>query len=170
MGILCHSFHPRQALSLLFSKKEVSNNSAVAGRYDIAEFENTFGYDPDDSSLLLCVQFPPQGFNIDFYCNHTLDALYRQELETVDLGVRRQIFQHIHRIYLTEFPFIVLYSETDFAISRKGTHNYQTRPINGETINIWEGGATRGSVSLSQLCWFTTANIYGCEILKFCPQ
>ena len=32
------------------------------------------------------------GYNIDFYCNHTLDALYQQEQATADPGARQQIF------------------------------------------------------------------------------
>src|SRR5260370_39168667 len=86
---------------------------AVAGRYDIAEFSDFYGpsYDPDDSSFFSCNQPPPpQGSNYDFYCNPALEALYRQELATADPGVRQKIFDQIHQIYLTELPFIVLYS------------------------------------------------------------
>jgi peptide/nickel transport system substrate-binding protein len=113
---------------------------AVAGRYDIGEWENTagWGYDPDDSSLFSCDQIPPKGQNFDFYCNSALDALFQQELVTVLPGLREQLFETIHQIYLTEFPFILLYSVTDIGIVRKGTHNYQLSPFNGETINIWE--------------------------------
>jgi peptide/nickel transport system substrate-binding protein len=111
---------------------------AVTGRFDMAEFENGFDYDPDDSSLLSCNQIPPKGFNIDFYCNHALDGLYTQEQATVDPSIRQQIFNKIHDIYLTVLPFIVLYSPLDFGIVRKGTHNYQPSPIEGDTVNIWE--------------------------------
>ncbi len=111
---------------------------AVAGRYDIAEWANSWNYDPDDSFLLSCDQIPPKGQNFTFYCNPALDALYRQEQATVDPGVRQQIFNQIHQVYLTQFPFIVLYSQTDIAIVSKGTHNYQISPLEGETANIWE--------------------------------
>jgi peptide/nickel transport system substrate-binding protein len=119
---------------------------AVADRYDIAEFSNSFGYDPDDSLLLSCDQIPPQGMgsNIDFYCNHALDALYQQEQATADPGLRQQLFFQIHQIYLTDFPFITLFSPNDLAIVRKGTHNYQPSPIEGETINIWEWWCDNG--------------------------
>ena len=116
---------------------------AVAGRYDIAEFSVNYGYDPDDSGLLSCDQFPPNGGNYDFYCNPALDALYRQELATVDPGLRQQIFDQIHYIYLTGFPFITLYGEKDLAVVRKGTHNYQPSPF-GETINIWQWWCDHG--------------------------
>ena len=96
--------------------------------------------------MLACDQIPPNGTgsNWDFYCNHTLDTLYQQEQATADPGARQQIFVQIHQIYLTEFPFIVLYSLNDFSIVRKGTHNYQPSPFVGETVNIWEWWCDKG--------------------------
>ena len=105
---------------------------AVAGRFDIAEA--AFGgssYDPDDSSFA-CDQ------NSRDYCNHALDALYQQERETLDPGLRQQIFEQIYQIYLTDFPFIPLYFPLDVAVVHKGTHNYQPSPLTGEMVNIWE--------------------------------
>jgi peptide/nickel transport system substrate-binding protein len=94
-------------------------------------------YDPDDSLLLPCDQYPR-------YCNPALDALYKQERETVDPGLRQQIFSQIHHIYLTDFPFITLYFPLDVAVVRKGTHNYQPSPFTGETVNIWEWWCDKG--------------------------
>jgi peptide/nickel transport system substrate-binding protein len=131
-------------LSFLPGGRASPPTGAVAGRYDIAEFANSFGYDPDDSFLLSCNQIPPNGFNLDFYCNPALDALYKQELATADPGVRQQLFEQIHQIYLTDFPFIVLYSQTSVSIARKGTHNYLPSPIEGDTINIWEWWCDKG--------------------------
>ncbi len=125
--------------SLLPGGKASPPTGAVAGRYDIAQFATSYGYDPDDSYVLACDQIPPKGQNnIDFYCNPKLDALYQQELATADQGVRQQLFRQIHQIYLMEFPFIVLFSWTEFAMVRKGTHNYQHSPIAGGIVNIWE--------------------------------
>jgi len=121
--------------SFLPGGKASPPTGAVAGRYDIAEFANGFWYDPDDSYLLSCDQIPPNGQNFTFYCNPALDALYTQELATADAGTRQQIFRQIHAIYLTEFPFITLYSPYYPAIVRKGTHNYQNSPIE-PNINI----------------------------------
>jgi len=118
---------------------------AVAGRYDIAEFANSFGYDPDDSWLLSCDQIPPKGSgsNLDFYCNAALDTLYTQELATTDPGVRQHIFNQLHQLYLTELPFIPLYSTLPVSIARKGTHNYQPGPFS-DTYNVWEWGCDGG--------------------------
>jgi peptide/nickel transport system substrate-binding protein len=130
-------------VSFLPAGKASPPTGAVAGSYDIAEYETNWYYDPDDSSLLSCDQFPSaannySGGNIDFYCNHALDALYRQEVATADPGLRQQLFGQIHQIYLTDFPFITLYGAPNIAMVRKGTHNYQISDIEGGTVNIWQ--------------------------------
>ncbi|HJT56396.1 MAG TPA: peptide ABC transporter substrate-binding protein, partial [Ktedonobacteraceae bacterium] len=130
--------------SLLPQGKASPPTGAVAGRYDIAEFQNSQGYDPDDSPLLSCNHFPPQGLNFDFYCNHALDALYQQEVATPDPGLRQQIFVKIHQIYLTDFPFIVLFGAPNIDIVRKGTHNYQPSPLGLEDENIWQWWCDNG--------------------------
>jgi peptide/nickel transport system substrate-binding protein len=131
--------------SFLTGGKASPSTGAVAGRYDIAEFANSWNSDPDDSSMLSCDQIPPKGLgnNVDFYCNHALDALYQQELATVDPGARQEIFHQIHQIYLTELPFIVLYSAPDIAMVHRGTHNYQISPFY-EVTNIWEWWCDHG--------------------------
>jgi peptide/nickel transport system substrate-binding protein len=129
--------------SLLPQGKTSPPTGAVADRYDIAEFGNSLNYDPDNSGLFACNQFPPAGFNFDFYCNSALDNLFAQEQATADRGVRQQIFLQIHQIYLTQFPFIVLFSPTSFALVHKGTHNYLPEPFN-DTYNIWEWWCDNG--------------------------
>jgi peptide/nickel transport system substrate-binding protein len=133
---------------LLPDGKASPPTGAVAGRYDIAEFALGWGYDPDDSSIGACDNIPPKGLgtNLDFYCNHALDALYTQEQKSVDPGVRQQIFFQIHQIYLTDFPFIVLYGALfgGYGLARKGTHNYQPSPFIGETSNIWQWWCDNG--------------------------
>jgi peptide/nickel transport system substrate-binding protein len=124
--------------SFLLGGQASPPTGAVAGKYDIAEWAVNFGYDPDDSVQFACDQIPPKGFgtNLSFYCNPALGALYKQEQATVDPGVRQQIFDQIHYIYLTEFPFITLYGVKELVVVRKGTHNYQPGSY-GET-NPWE--------------------------------
>ena len=124
--------------SFLTEGKASPPTGAVAGRYDIAEFQDFWGYDPDDSIILGCDQLPPKGQNFDFYCDPALDALYRQELTIADPGVRQQIFVQIHQILLTQYPFITLYSPSDLDIVRKGTHNFLPNPVAGEDVNMWQ--------------------------------
>jgi peptide/nickel transport system substrate-binding protein len=124
--------------SVLPAGKASPSTGAVAGRYDIAEFNDFLSYDPDDSSLFACNQFPPVGWNLDFYCNPSLDKLFAQEQATADPGVRQLIFQQIHQMYLTQFPFIVLYDLSEFALVHKGMHNYLPGPFDdGYNIAEW---------------------------------
>jgi peptide/nickel transport system substrate-binding protein len=129
--------------SFLLGGKASPPTGAVAGRYDIAELERSWTYDPDDSQMLSCDQIPPKGGNIDFYCDPALDPPYKQELATVDTYSRQNIFTQIQKIYLAELPFIVLFSTQEIAMVRKGTHNYQISPFSGET-NIAEWWCDRG--------------------------
>jgi len=130
--------------SFLNGGKASPPTGAVAGRYDIAEFANGFSYDPDDSWMLSCDHFTPKGGNFDFYCNLALNALYNQELAAVDSGIRQSIFEQIHQIYLTQLPFIPLYSTNFISIVHKGTRNFQPSPFEGETINVAEWWCDHG--------------------------
>jgi peptide/nickel transport system substrate-binding protein len=131
--------------SFLPTGKASPPSGAVAGRYDIAEFAESYsGYDPDDSVQFACDQFPPKGQNYNFYCNHALDALFQQELATADPGVRQTIFDQLHQIYLTEFPFVTLFSQLWITPVHKGMHNYQPNPFEGEAINVWEWWCDNG--------------------------
>jgi len=72
-----------------------------------------------------------------------VDDFYKQEVATVDPGLRQQIFHQIHDFYLAQLPFIVLYISTLIAMVRKGLHNYQLSPFSGE-INIAEWWCDKG--------------------------
>jgi peptide/nickel transport system substrate-binding protein len=112
---------------------------AVAGRFDIGEYESSFTYDADDSTVGACNQFPPAGFNIMFYCNPALDKLYIQEESTADPAARQAAFNQIHQIYLTDFPFVVLYSPVDISMHKLTVHNYNPGPEGAsEFVNVWE--------------------------------
>jgi peptide/nickel transport system substrate-binding protein len=116
------------------------------GTYDIAEFEDSFTYDADDASLLACNQFPPNGFNINFYCNHQLDNLFTQEQSTAIASQRQQIFDQIHQIYLTQFPFITLYSPVDIAMHKVTALNYNPGPMGAQEDNeVWLWACTGGT-------------------------
>jgi peptide/nickel transport system substrate-binding protein len=117
----------------------------IPGKYDIAEFENSWTYDADDSSAFASSQIPPNGFNVAFYSNPKLDALLVQEESTADPAQRQQIFNQEHQIYLTDFPFITLYSPSDIAMNKVGTHNYSPGPEGAsETVNNWEWWCDNG--------------------------
>ena len=125
------------------------------GRYDIGEWAWSFGYDPDNSSLLWHANSSHQWDTTGpFTATRALDALYKQEQATADPGARQQIFHQIHEFYLKELPFITLYSPTNFSMVHKGMHNYQPSPFEADTITSGSGGVTTESVRYPFICSF----------------
>jgi len=118
------------------------------GKHDIAEFENSWVYDPDDVTMTGTSSIPKnggQGQNWSFYSNPKVDALQQKEQTSADPTVRQDAFNKLHEIYLTDFPFAILYSPADIAVAKKTVHNYLPGPMGAsETVNIWEWWCTDG--------------------------
>jgi len=120
------------------------------GKYDLAEFENNFPYDPDDASEFSCAAIPTaansySGANFSFYCNKQLDSLFLKEQATDNASARQQIFDQIHQIYLTQFPFVTLYGPVDIAMVKNGANGYQPGPMGAsETVGVWNWWCTGG--------------------------
>jgi hypothetical protein len=64
----------------------------------------------------------------------------------VDPGLRQQLFLQVHRIYLTQFPFIMLYSAKDCALAPSGIHSYLPE-LYTDTHNIGEWWCRQGGKS-----------------------
>lgn len=113
------------------------------GTYDIAEYEQTYSYDADDSSTLSCSGIPTAansfgGQNYSFACNPATTALFNQELSTTDAAKRQDAFNKLHAIYLTDFPFITEYAPINASIVKNTAHNYAPGPMGAqETVNVW---------------------------------
>ncbi len=117
-------------------------NDAKPGTFDIAEFANSNGYDPDSAALLGC-HVPS---NIGQYCNPALDAQYKAEQSSAVPSVRQAAFDKIHQIELSDFPMIVEYSAPNVSIQKVGTNNYAPSLVGvGETINIWQWWCNGGT-------------------------
>jgi len=109
------------------------------GNFDLAEYENSLGYDPDDKVNVGCHYTPPQGFNVGHYCNPQVDALLTQSEANPDPAVRAPLLKQEQQIILNDAAIIYLYSPPDLAEYRATVHNYMPAPTgNSETWNIWE--------------------------------
>ncbi|MBV9258605.1 MAG: peptide ABC transporter substrate-binding protein, partial [Ktedonobacteraceae bacterium] len=114
------------------------------------EFENSYTYDADDATGFSCSQIPSAansygGANFSFYCNHTLDNLFTQEQSTADLAARQNIFNQIHQIYLTDYPFVTEYAPIDIALVKSTGHNYAIGSEGAsETVNVMNWWCTGG--------------------------
>jgi len=71
-------------------------------------------------------------------------AIWQLSAGQPDPGARQNIFEQIHFIYLTEFPFIVLFGARDSYMVYKGTHNFQPSPFGFTDENIWQWWCEKG--------------------------
>lgn len=117
------------------AKYKTSNN-----QWDIAEFENSLGVDPDTHLIWESTQTPPTGGqNLTYYNNPTVDQLEAQQLTAVDQTQRASIFKQIHAQILKDIPIFYLYSPLDLSEYKATLHNYKPDSIGpSETWNIWD--------------------------------
>ncbi|MFI5274293.1 MAG: peptide ABC transporter substrate-binding protein, partial [Ktedonobacterales bacterium] len=82
--------------------------------YDIAEFANSLGYDPDNHTQWACTQFTDKGgFNISAYCNPEVDAAINIELTNPDITARKAAFHTIHTDIIKDLPAMWYYTFPD---------------------------------------------------------
>ena len=97
-----------------------------------------FGVDPDDSTLLMCDQFPPQGQNSMRFCDPELDAAERVALGSNDRVVRKRAYDRIQAIVADQVPVIYNWYVRRIAVANTDLKNY--RPAHAVTSfwNPWE--------------------------------
>lgn len=111
-----------------------------AGNFDLGEFEDTLGYDPDDSVLWACNQTADKGGqNYSNYCNPAVDKALATEEGTQDQAARKAAFDTIHKAILADAPVFYLYAPRDVAVAKNTLQNYAPSPSGpSETWNIWD--------------------------------
>jgi peptide/nickel transport system substrate-binding protein len=117
------------------AKYTKSNN-----QWDIAEFENSLGVDPDTHLIWMSNEVPPAGGqNLTYYNNPQVDQAETQQLTAVDQTQRKQLFSQIHAQILKDIPIFYLYSPLDLSEYVANLHNYEPSSIGpSETWNIWD--------------------------------
>jgi len=87
-----------------------SGGVVQGGKFDGAMFSN--GGQPlyaSVSSYYTCADFPPNGFNVDRYCNPKLDALNARYAQSFDPAERKRLAAQMQRILDADVPGIVFY-------------------------------------------------------------
>ena len=79
-----------------------------SGRFDVASSGWVLGADPEEATLWMCDQHPPEGYNWSFFCDKRLDALERVALINYDREVRRQAYWQIQELLTQEVPAVFL--------------------------------------------------------------
>ncbi len=108
-------------------------------KYDLGVAGWTAGYDPDDSSLYGCDQFPPKGSNYTRYCSPEMEALQRAALGSYDEATRKKAYAGIQKLIARDVPDIVLFSFRFLQPIGPAFRNFSPNPIE-ESWNayLWE--------------------------------
>ena len=93
--------------SLFYAQKE-QGGILSGGHYDMAIAGWVWGVDPDDSTLWMCDQVPPQGYNVSRMCDPRVDAQERAALRFYDERMRRKAYWKIQELLDDGMPAVFL--------------------------------------------------------------
>lgn len=104
----------------LFYAEKSSGGILMNGRYDAALTGWVGGVDPDDASLWMCDQWPPNGYNVSFLCDPRIDAQERIALTSYDPDRRRRAYWRIQELLAQDAPVAFLsWVDLTYAVSRR---------------------------------------------------
>jgi peptide/nickel transport system substrate-binding protein len=108
------------------------------GKFDIGFFSWVNGVDPDDATLFMCDQFPPNGFNQVRFCNHALDAQERIALSSNDQAVRKAAYARIQEIVVDQVPQFTMWFARRFDVVSDDFKGYRPAHAVSTFWNTWE--------------------------------
>lgn len=101
----------------LYYAQKAEGGVLNGGKYDIAITGWVLGSDPDDATLWMCDQRPPEGYNTSFLCDPRVDAAERLALSTYDFRARRDAYWKIQELLAQDVPAVFLtWVNTIFAV------------------------------------------------------
>jgi peptide/nickel transport system substrate-binding protein len=106
------------------------------GKYDAGLQTWYAGVDPDNSTQLLCDQFPPHGFNWSRYCNPKMDAAQHDALDNYDRPRRKADYATIESLLATDAPFVYLWWPRQIEAVNTDLQNFRPNGI-VENWNAW---------------------------------
>ena len=109
-----------------------------SGKFDAGFFSWVNGVDPDDSTLFMCDQFPPNGQNTYHFCNAELDAAERVAVTQYAQDKRKAAYDTIQRILAEQEPMAIVWFVRRQDIVNSDLRNY--KPAHAVTTfwNTWE--------------------------------
>jgi peptide/nickel transport system substrate-binding protein len=121
-------------VSSLFFASYGAGGIIQTGKFDVAFDSWLNGVDPDDSTLWLCNQFPPNGENVYHFCDSRVDAAERIALGTNDRAVRKRAYDTIQAVLAERVPVIIAWYSRRLAVANSDLKNY--RPAHAVT-SFW---------------------------------
>jgi peptide/nickel transport system substrate-binding protein len=99
------------------------------GKFALAFFEVFGTSDPDTHWLLGCSESAPHGFNVQRFCDATLDEAQMQGTSTYDPAARRRYSAVVQRRVADELPFVPLYQTDAVNVYRRDLLGVKSSPL-----------------------------------------
>ena len=128
----------KQYLSALMFAGFEAGGILQAGKFDVATLSWLNGVDPDDSTLFVCSNIPPHGYNQFRFCNADVDAQERIALESNDQAVRKQAYAHIQEALVDQVPELTMWWVRQFDVVSDDLKNYKPAHTVTPFWNTWE--------------------------------
>jgi peptide/nickel transport system substrate-binding protein len=116
---------PKLYTTSLFFASYGAGGVVETGKFDVAFFSWFNGTDPDDSTQVMCDQFPPNGQNVYHYCNPEVDRQERIALGSYDRAVRKRAYDAIQRLTADDVPAIIPFFHRRISVANAALHNYR---------------------------------------------
>lgn len=125
-------------LTPLFFASYQAGGIIQSGKFDTGFYSWINGVDPDDATLFMCNQFPPNGQNTYRFCNKDVDAAEQIALTEYDQDKRKVAYDRIQHILVDQMPLIVVWYVRRQDIVNSDLKNY--KPAHAVTTfwNTWE--------------------------------
>jgi peptide/nickel transport system substrate-binding protein len=125
-------------VSPIFFATAGEGGTLQAGKFDVALGSWINGVDPDDSTQYMCAQFPPNGQNVDRFCNPQLDAAEQIALSSFDQNVRKRSYAIIQKIIAQQLPSIIVGFAEQQDVANVDFAGYRPAHAATEFWNTWE--------------------------------
>lgn len=99
---------PKGYTEILLFATASEHGILASGNFDAVITTWFAGVDPDDSTQLLCNQFPPNGWNWSRYCDPKMDDAQGIALSHYDRPTRKRAYAQIEQLLADDAPFIYL--------------------------------------------------------------
>jgi peptide/nickel transport system substrate-binding protein len=122
-------FDVKRYLSSIFFAPKSDGGIIYNGKYDITNFG--WGGSPtgDQEAIFACDHQPPNGQNINHYCNARVDALIKTFNTNNDEAVQKKSLQEIQAILAHDVPTMVITSRADLFAYNSDLKNFRPNQV-----------------------------------------
>jgi ABC-type transport system substrate-binding protein len=107
------------------------------GKFDLSMAGWYAGIDPDDSTQLMCENFPPSGYNYSRYCNPQMQAAQHIALTQYDRSTRLPAYYRIQQLLMRDNPMIFIYWLRQMEPVSVDFRGFDPNPV-VESWNAWQ--------------------------------